>query len=196
MPLSTIFQLFRGGQFYWWRKPQTFRKSLSNFCHITLYRVYLTWAGFKLTTLLVIGTDCIGSCKSNYHMTTTTSPLMLKEMFEDTKVVIKSCISKEMQYNGRRKRTTRQWSIKTQKTKDWATQTIQRKKENGGALFLQMHSSFLISGSWKTSFSKGQGCCILVYINHFYLVSPDLLNESLVVKMTTSIISNEYTSCR
>jgi hypothetical protein len=25
------------------------------------------WVGFELTTLVVIGTDCIGSCKSNYH---------------------------------------------------------------------------------------------------------------------------------
>ena len=34
------------------------------------------WAGFKLTTLVVIGTDCIGSCKSNYHtITTTTAPV-------------------------------------------------------------------------------------------------------------------------
>jgi hypothetical protein len=26
------------------------------------------WTGFKLTTLVVVGTDCTGSCKSNYHM--------------------------------------------------------------------------------------------------------------------------------
>ena len=30
------------------------------------------WAGFKLTSLVVIGTDCTGSCKSNYHTITTT----------------------------------------------------------------------------------------------------------------------------
>jgi hypothetical protein len=40
-----------------------------------LYRVHLTWAGFKLTTLVVIGTDCIGSCKSNYHTIATTAAL-------------------------------------------------------------------------------------------------------------------------
>jgi len=29
-------------------------------------------AGFELTTLVAMGTDCTGSCKSNYHMTMTT----------------------------------------------------------------------------------------------------------------------------
>ena len=38
--------------------------------HIMLYRVNLTWAGFQITTLVVIGTDCKGSCKSNYHTIT------------------------------------------------------------------------------------------------------------------------------
>jgi hypothetical protein len=35
--------------------------------HIMLYQAHLAHAGFKLTTLVVIGTDCIGSFKSNYH---------------------------------------------------------------------------------------------------------------------------------
>ena len=38
------------------------------------YGVRLAWAGFELTTLVVIGTDYIGSYKSNYH-TITTAPI-------------------------------------------------------------------------------------------------------------------------
>ena len=41
--------------------------------HIMLSRVHLAWAGFELTILLVISTNCTGSCKSNYH-TITTAP--------------------------------------------------------------------------------------------------------------------------
>jgi hypothetical protein len=37
-----------------------------------LYRLHLAGTGFELTTLVVIGTDCIGSYKSNYHTITTT----------------------------------------------------------------------------------------------------------------------------
>jgi hypothetical protein len=40
--------------------------------HIMLYHVYLACAGFELTMLAVIGTDCICSYKSNYHIVTAT----------------------------------------------------------------------------------------------------------------------------
>jgi hypothetical protein len=39
-----------------------------------LYGVHIVWARFELTTLVGIGTDCIGSNKSNYHSITTTTP--------------------------------------------------------------------------------------------------------------------------
>ena len=43
--------------------------------HILLYRVHLVRVEFELTTLVVIGTDCTGSCKSNYQtITITTTP--------------------------------------------------------------------------------------------------------------------------
>ena len=38
-----------------------------------LYHIMLhtsPWSRFELTTLVVMGTDCMGSCKSNYHTIT------------------------------------------------------------------------------------------------------------------------------
>ena len=42
---------------------------------IMLFQVHLAWTGFELTTLVVKGTDCIGSYQSNYRTITTTTAL-------------------------------------------------------------------------------------------------------------------------
>jgi hypothetical protein len=63
------------------RKPLTCHKSLTNFITYCCIEYILSWAGLELTALVVIGTDCIGSGKSNYYtIKTMTTPSIIWEV--------------------------------------------------------------------------------------------------------------------
>ena len=72
------FQLYRGGQFYWWMKSEYLEKTTvlpqvtDKVYLIMFYRVHLTMSeSITHSFIVVIGIDCTGGHNANYHTITT-----------------------------------------------------------------------------------------------------------------------------
>jgi hypothetical protein len=61
--LNNILSIYRGSHFYWWTKPDRVPREnhwpVAGHWQTLSHRIVLPWEEFELTTLVMIGTDCI-----------------------------------------------------------------------------------------------------------------------------------------
>ena len=117
--------------------------------HIMLYWVYLAWAGFELTTLVVIGIECLDSCKSNYlTIMTWQQPLYCHYKGEQVFGLIRpgfNCLTPFTQVNSTHHCTTKHFIL------FWPTVKVLLSIYTNFFGFYKMHWSM---GSWICGFKQ------------------------------------------
>lgn len=130
---------YRGGQFYRWRKQEKTthmpQVTLKNY-QIVFIEYTLSCAEFEFANVVTIGTDCIGSCISNYH-TTNTGPnthtkctlwwFVTKRKTKNECLVYRSCCKKTFVMNGHWRFVARQRLYQMNTT------------ENGFSIFIRLY---------------------------------------------------------
>ena len=82
MPLSTIFQLYHGGQFYWWRKPENPEKTTKTGGIIYDYSMYsMVNIGFLARKMASLNTGTDERCLFFQNNHATGSNLTIRNLY-------------------------------------------------------------------------------------------------------------------